>query len=78
MLMLADELICTMFSMPIVIFTVGGAVGIVAIVAGSITSITVNRARERTKREIAAYVAEGSLDPDKAVAMLKAGGEKND
>ena len=78
MLLLADDLICTMFSMPVVIFTVGGAVGVIAIVAGSITSITVNRARERTKREIAAYVAEGTLDADKAVEMLKATGAKAD
>ena len=27
---------------------------------------------ERTKREIAAYVAEGSIEADKAVAMLRA------
>jgi hypothetical protein len=67
----------SMFTMPTVIFTIGGAVGIVGIVFGSVTSIVVNRGRERTKREIAAYVAEGSLDPDKAVAMLKAG-EKMD
>ena len=77
MLTLADDIICTLFSMPVVVFTVGGIVGVVAIVAGSITSITVNRSRERTKREIAAYVAEGSLDPEKAVEMLKAGGAKN-
>lgn len=77
MLTLADDIICTLFSMPVVIFTVGGMVAVVAIVAGSITSVTVNRSRERTKREIAAYVAEGSLDPDKAVEMLKAGGAKN-
>ena len=35
------------------------------------------RDRERTKREIAAYVAEGSIDADKAVAMMKAGKESS-
>jgi hypothetical protein len=64
------------FGMPQVIFTIGGAIAIVAIVLGSVTNITVNRSREKTKREIAAYVAEGSIDPDKAVEMLKAGGGK--
>jgi hypothetical protein len=78
MLTLAQDVISNMFSMPIVVFTVGGAVGIIAILAGSITSITVNRARERTKREIAAYVAEGSLDADKAIQMLKAANTKHD
>ena len=43
------------------------------IVAGAVTKLATTRARERTKREIAAYVAEGSIDPDKAVAMLNAG-----
>ena len=73
---LLGDILDTIFSVPQVIFTVGGAIAIVAIVAGSVTSITVNRSREKTKREIAAYVAEGSLDPDKAVQMLKAGGDK--
>jgi hypothetical protein len=71
-LFLAD-FIETIFTVPEVIFTIGGAIAIVAIVAGSVTSITVNRSREKTRREIAAYVAEGTIDPDKAVEMLKAG-----
>lgn len=52
---------------------VGGAVAIVAIGASAIKGVLSTRARERTKREIAAYVAEGTIDPDKAIAMLKAG-----
>jgi outer membrane murein-binding lipoprotein Lpp len=68
----------SMFSMPTVIFTIGGVVGIVGIVGGCVTSIVVNRAREKTKREIAAYVAEGSIDPDKAVEMFKAASPKDD
>ena len=70
------DFIESMFSVPEIIFTIGGAVAIVAIVFGSVTSITVNRSREKTRREIAAYVAEGTIDPDKAVEMLKAGGGK--
>ncbi len=31
------------------------------------------RAKEASRRELAAYVAEGTIDPDKAVAMLNAG-----
>ena len=76
MQMLLGDFIESMFSMPGIIFTIGGIIAIVAIVSGSVTSITVNRAREKTKREIAAYVAEGSIDPDKAVEMLKATGGK--
>ncbi|MHC4130298.1 MAG: hypothetical protein ACYS1E_16320 [Planctomycetota bacterium] len=65
-----------LFGIPGIIFTMGGAIAIVAIVSGCVTSITVNRSREKTKREISAYVAEGTIDPDKAVEMLKAGGGK--
>ncbi len=60
-------------SMPNILFIIMGTVAIVAIVAGATTKMATSRARERTRREIAAYVAEGSIDADKAVAMLKAG-----
>ncbi len=61
------------FAMPIVIFVIGGLIAIVAIVSGCITKVVVSRSQERTKREIAAYVAEGTIDPDKGVEMMKAG-----
>jgi len=51
----------------------GCGTGIIAIVATSIAGVVRTKAREATKREIAAYVAEGSIDPDKAIAMLNAG-----
>ncbi len=60
-------------SMPNILFIIMGTVAIVAIVAGATTKMATSRGRERTRREIAAYVAEGSIDADKAVAMLKAG-----
>ena len=66
-----------MFTMPTVIFVVGGAIAIVGIVFGTVpvamSSVARSRERERSRRELAAYVAEGTLDPDKAIAMLKAG-----
>ena len=39
----------------------------------SITSVFTTASRERTKREIAAYVAEGSMTPEQAERILKAG-----
>ncbi len=72
MVILADA-VSRLLSVPTIIFVIGGAIPIVAIVFGSITKIIVSRAKERTRREIAAYVAEGTIDPDKAVAMLNAG-----
>ncbi len=66
-----------MFTVPTVIFVVGGAIAIVGIVfgtvAGAMSSVARSRERERSRRELAAYVAEGTLDPDKAIEMFKAG-----
>jgi hypothetical protein len=62
-----------LLKVPNLLFVVGGAIAVVAIVFTSITKIVIGRARERTRREISAYVAEGTIDPDKAVAMLNAG-----
>ena len=50
----------------------GFCVAIVAIVFTCVKEMVVQRSREHTKREMAAYVAEGTVDPDKAVAILKA------
>jgi hypothetical protein len=62
----------------IVAIGLGCLTGMIGIIGGTICSVVRSRAREQTKREIAAYVAEGSLDPDKAVAMLNAGRTKWD
>ncbi len=60
----------------LVAITLGCGVGVVAIIGGTIGGIMRTRAKEMTKRDLAAYVAEGTLDPDKAVAMLNAGMKK--
>ena len=72
MLTLAD-IFDQMFDMPMGLFLIMGTVGVVGIVFGSVTKIVVSKGRERTRRELAAYVAEGTIEPDKAVAMLEAG-----
>ena len=53
--------------------TLGSVMGIAGIIGGAITRVMNTRAKELTKRELAAYVAEGTLDPDKAVAMINSG-----
>ncbi len=58
---------------PIVAIVMGCSVGIIAIIFGSIASVYKARAHEETKRELAAYVAEGTIEPDKAIALLQAG-----
>ena len=51
------------------------AVGIVVFAVGApvLASVLRTRARERTKREIAAYVAEGSVNPEDGARLLEAG-----
>ena len=56
-----------------VAITGGICVAMTAIVFTCVKEMVVKRAQEATRREIAAYVAEGSLDPDKAMAMIDGG-----
>ncbi len=58
---------------PLVAIVLGCATGMVAIIATAMARTTVSRHREQTRREVAAYVAEGTISPDDAVAMLNAG-----
>jgi len=77
MLVLAEsilgEFVGEPYVIPIVAIGGGFIVAIVAIVFGTVRSMVVGRAREQTKRELAAYVAEGSIDADKAIALANAG-----
>ena len=77
MLHLADSNICSLLETGnfIPVLAIGGGlfVAMVAIVCGTIKGVVVGRAREMTKRELAAYVAEGTLDADKAVELANAG-----
>jgi hypothetical protein len=59
----------------IVAIIFGGAfsVAITVIVAGTIRKVMQTRAREESRREIAAYVAEGSIAPDDAARLMEAG-----
>ncbi|TVS07872.1 MAG: hypothetical protein EA423_03060 [Phycisphaerales bacterium] len=49
-----------------------GAIPITAIVMGCLASIIRSVTRERTRREIAAYIAEGSMTPEQGERLLKA------
>lgn len=52
---------------------IGGGIAICAIVAGCIKSIVKSTSRERSRREIAAYIAEGSMSPEQGERLMKAG-----
>lgn len=57
-----------------IIFVLGmGIVGVVAIVFGTISSVVTSKEQERTRREIAAYIAEGSMTPEDGERLLAAG-----
>jgi hypothetical protein len=49
-----------------------GAIAIVAIIGGYITRIVTTSARERSRREIAAYIAEGSMTPEQGERLMRA------
>lgn len=57
---------------------VGGSMSIVlvAIVGGIFRSVFVHKHREESRREIAAYVAEGSMSSEDAAKILGAGQAK--
>ncbi len=61
---------------PLAAIVVGGLIAVMAIAFGAIRRVSQTNAREKTRREIAAYIAEGSMTPEEGERLLKAGGEK--
>ena len=57
---------------PITAIVVGGTVVVIWVIAATIDSIVKARGRERSRRELSAYVAEGSISPVDAERLLKA------
>ena len=57
----------------VVVFGVGLIIAVVGIVFGSLCSIVRSVQREKTRREISAYIAEGSLTPEQGERILRAG-----
>ncbi|MBL4808957.1 MAG: hypothetical protein JKY43_02735 [Phycisphaerales bacterium] len=55
----------------IIVFGVMGLVGIIGIFFGTLSSVANTKEREKTKREMAAYVAEGSMTPADAERLLR-------
>lgn len=58
------------------VLLIGGALGLVGIVFGTVSSMVKATAKERTRREIAAYIAEGSMTPEQGERILKAGRDR--
>ncbi len=70
------DIVAVPFCVPLAAIIFGCAAVMVCSVGCGVSKVLVGRGQERTRRELAAYVAEGSLDPDQAVAMLNAGRSK--
>lgn len=57
----------------IIAISVSGFIAIVSITFSALRRMVTARAVEQTRRELAAYVAEGTITPDEAERLLKAG-----
>ncbi len=59
---------------PIGLVAVGGGltIGLIVAMTAIISGVLNTRAKEQTRREIAAYVAEGSISPDDAERIIRA------
>ncbi len=62
---------------PVLIISGGILIAILSVVLTNIRGIVASRSSEQTRREIAAYVAEGTITPDEAERLLKAGPSKS-
>ena len=58
---------------PIIAIVGGLLLGLVGIIADTIKKTAQTKAKEESRREIAAYVAEGTISPDDATKILNAG-----
>lgn len=54
----------------LIVFGMGGLVLLIWIVARHVADVLKTRQVQQTKREVAAYVAEGSITPEDAVRLL--------
>ena len=74
-----NELICSIFGdlladgngEVLIIFGVLGFLGLTCIVFGTVGWISTERQRQRTRREVAAYLAEGSITSEDAELILR-------
>jgi hypothetical protein len=58
---------------PVVAIVGGVSVAIFAIIAGTVKAMVQTKHREHSRREIAAYVAEGSISADDGAKLIAAG-----
>ena len=63
---------------PLIVFLSGTIITVVAIVFSAIRKIEAHHSSEKSRREIAAYIAEGSMTPEDGERLLNAGRKGKD
>lgn len=58
---------------PVIAICGGLGVAIISIITCTMKSLFSTKEKERSRREIAAYIAEGSMTPDEGERLLSAG-----
>jgi hypothetical protein len=56
-----------------VFWLVGGAIAVIGIITSAAVRISREAFRERSRREIAAYIAEGSMTPEQGERLMASG-----
>ena len=72
-----SEVLDSVNLIPVLAIGLGSLIAVVAIVFSALAGLAAVRSREATRREIAAYVAEGSLTPEQGAALMEAGKPKD-
>jgi hypothetical protein len=62
---------------PLIVFTSGTIIAVIAIVFTAVRKMVVSSNVEQSRREIAAYIAEGSMTPEDGERLLNAGKDKS-
>ena len=62
---------------PVIAISGGLLIALVSIIAGTFRKVMLSRHREDSRREIAAYIAEGSMTPDDGAKLMAAGMDKH-
>ncbi len=68
-----DEIVRKLLDEDLFIPTLAGGCIVLIILIRTVASVAKTSAKERTRREIAAYIAEGSMSPEQGERLLKAG-----
>lgn len=68
-----SELIHRLTQSENMLFVAMTLVALTAILSGCVKSVVRSVSRERTRRDIAAYIAEGSMTPEQGEKLLSAG-----